>query len=154
MGIEIERKFLLKDDSYLDLAKGIRCRQGYIFSDQNKTVRVRTMDAHGFLTIKGATATLAKMEYEYEIPLTDAEELLDTLCQKPLIEKTRYKIPFEGFTWEVDHFFGENEGLVIAEIELEAENQPFTKPDWIGKEVTGDPRYFNARLAVTPYSTW
>lgn len=154
MAIEIERKFLLKDDSYQGLVKGIKCRQGYIYSDQKTTVRVRTMDNLGYLTIKGATNTIAKLEYEYEIPIEEAQELLDTLCQKPLIEKTRYKIPFEGFIWEVDHFFGENEGLIVAEIELESENQPFTKPSWIGKEVTGDSKYYNASLATTPYNTW
>lgn len=154
MGIEIERKFLLADTSILETAQGIRCRQGYIFSDRSKTVRVRTMDHQGYLTIKGPAKGIAKLEFEYEIPLNEAEELLDALCQKPLIEKNRYKIPFEGFVWEVDLFFGQNEGLVIAEIELEDEEQHFPKPGWIGQEVTGDSRYYNASLATNPFTAW
>jgi CYTH domain-containing protein len=95
-----------------------------------------------------------RVEYEYEIPGADAEAMLDDLCEKPLIEKMRYKIEFQGLVWEVDEFFGENQGLLIAEVELESEDQPFTKPEWVGEEVTGDPKYFNANLIHHPYSNW
>ena len=154
MGIEIERKFLLKEEVFTPPEHGINCRQGYIHSDKERTVRVRTMNDQGFLTIKAADKGLARKEFEYTIPLEDANQMLDQVCKKPLIEKVRYKIPFEDFTWEVDVFFGENEGLIIAEIELEHEDQPFTKPPWIGLEVTDDIRYYNANLQNIPYSAW
>jgi len=154
MGTEIERKFLLTGNGWRKLAIGTRYRQGYLNSNKERTVRVRTCNGRGFLTIKGISVGAVRMEFEYDIPVEDAEVMLDQLCEKPLIEKDRYKINFGGFTWEVDEFFGENEGLVIAEIELEREDQPFEKPKWIGEEVTGDPRYFNSSLIKTPYSTW
>lgn len=154
MGIEIERKFLLLDDSYKKLAKGITCRQGYIYADKEKTVRVRTMDSKGFLTIKAAAPGISRLEYEYEIPYPEANELLDKICQQPLIEKVRYKVDYENFTWEVDQFFGENSGLTVAEIELDSEQQTFSKPPWVGKEVTGEPKYYNANLYKHPFSSW
>ena len=154
MGIEIERKFLLSGDDWKELAKGTYYRQGYLNSQKERTVRVRTIDDNGFLTIKGINVGATRMEYEYEIPVEDANVLLDELCDKPLIEKNRYQIEFAGFIWEVDEFFGENEGLIVAEIELESEGQQFEKPQWIGEEVSGDPRYFNSNLIKNPYSSW
>jgi len=119
-----------------------------------RTVRVRTIGDMGFLTIKGKNIGATRMEFEYEIPVNDANEMLDKLCEKPLIEKIRRKIDFGGFTWEVDEFFGENKGLVIAEVELSDEAQQPELPKWIGEEVTDDPRYYNANLVKNPYSMW
>jgi CYTH domain-containing protein len=154
MGTEIERKFLMKDDSWRSLAKGTRYRQGYLNSTKERVVRVRTIDDKGFLTIKGITTGATRVEYEYEIPATEATAMLDELCEKPLIEKNRYKIAFDVLTWEVDEFFGENQGLIVAEVELESEDQAFEKPGWIGEEVTGDPKYFNSNLIQNPYLKW
>jgi len=154
MGIEIERKFLLSADTWKELAQGTYYRQGYLNSQKERTVRVRTIGDTGFLTIKGISVGATRMEYEYEIPVEDARVLLSELCEKPLIEKKRYKIEFAGFIWEVDEFFGENEGLIVAEIELESEDQQFEKPEWVGKEVSDDPRYFNSSLIKNPFSSW
>lgn len=154
MGVEIERKFLTAGDTWKKLASGTAYRQGYLCADRERSVRVRTIADKGFITVKGASVGLSRLEYEYEIPVEDANALLDRLCRKPLIEKQRYKIEHGGCIWEVDEFFGENEGLIVAEIELENEDQPFDKPEWVGKEVTGDPRYFNANLIRHPYSAW
>ena len=154
MGIEIERKFLLKNDTWRSLAKGTKYRQGYLNSTKERTVRVRTIDDRGFLTIKGPNIGATRVEYEYDIPEHDAMAMLDDLCEKPIIEKNRYKINYAGLIWEVDEFFGENKGLVVAEVELENEGQRFEKPDWIGDEVTGDPKYFNSNLVINPYIKW
>jgi adenylate cyclase len=154
MGIEIEKKFLLTGTEWKQLATGTAYRQGYLNSAKERTVRVRTINNQGFLTIKGVSVGATRLEYEYEIPLEDANALLDELCEKPLIEKNRYKVNFSGFTWEIDEFFGENDGLIVAEIELESEDQTFDKPDWVGEEVTGDSRYFNSNLINNPYSKW
>lgn len=154
MAKEIERKFLLVGDAWRELAKGTHYRQGYLNSTKERTVRVRTIDDKGFLTIKGITVGATRVEYEYEIPHADCTAMLDDLAEKPIIEKKRYKIPMDGFVWEVDEFFGVNEGLVVAEIELESEDQAFEKPHWVGEEVTGDPRYFNSNLVRNPYTTW
>ncbi len=154
MGSEIEKKFLIADNSWQGLANGMEYRQGYLNSEKGRTVRVRIIEDKGILTIKGPNDNGARLEYEYDIPLEDAGEMLDLLCHKPLIEKIRYCIPFAGFIWEVDEFKGENEGLLIAEIELEYVGQEFTKPAWIGSEVTADPRYYNANLVKHPYSAW
>jgi adenylate cyclase len=154
MGTEIERKFLIKDDSWRSLATGTKYRQGYLNSTKERVVRVRTIDDKGFLTIKGITTGATRVEYEYEIPDTEATAMLDDLCEKPLIEKNRYKIALGGFTWEVDEFFGENQGLIVAEVELETEDQSFEKPVWIGEEVTGDPKYFNSNLIQNPFLKW
>jgi adenylate cyclase len=153
MGKEIERKFLVTGDAWRR-GEGIRVRQGYISRGGGTTVRVRSTSVGAFLTVKGARRGLTRAEFEYEIPLADAEELLDSVCVKPLIEKVRYVVSYGGLTWEVDEFFGENRGLVIAEVELEREDQAFDKPDWVGDEVTGDPRYYNANLVANPYSAW
>jgi CYTH domain-containing protein len=154
MAKEIERKFLLVGDDWRALAKGTRYRQGYLNSAKERTVRVRTIDDKGFLTVKGITTGATRVEYEYEIPHGDCTEMLDNLAEKPIIEKARYKIEFGGFIWEVDEFFGVNKGLVVAEIELKSEDQAFEKPSWVGEEVTGDPRYFNSNLVAHPYTTW
>jgi adenylate cyclase len=154
MGTEIERKFLIKDDSWRALAKGKRYRQGYLNSVKERVVRVRTIDDDGFLTVKGITKGATRAEFEYGIPAAEADTMLDDLCEKPLIEKNRYKIELGGFIWEVDEFFGENQGLTVAEVELESEDQSFEKPEWIGEEVTGDPKYFNSNLIQHPYTKW
>jgi len=154
MGKEIERKFLLKDDSWRSLAKGKKYRQGYLNSVKERIVRVRTIDDKGFLTIKGMVTGATRSEFEYDIPADEAEAMLDDLCEKPSIEKNRYKIEFGGLIWEVDEFIGENQGLTMAEVELESEDQSFEKPAWIGEEVTGDPRYFNSNLIQNPYTRW
>lgn len=154
MGTEIERKFLLTGDDWQKLARAKAFRQGYLNSHEERTVRVRTIDDMGFLTIKGISIGVSRMEYEYEIPVEDARVLLEELCEKPIIEKNRYKIDFQGFTWEVDQFFGENEGLIVAEVELESEDQQFTKPSWVGAEVSDDSRYFNSNLVKHPYTQW
>ena len=152
MGKEIERKFRVKEDTWRNV-KGTKYRQGYLNSAKERNVRVRTMEDKAYLTIKGIAIGVSRMEFEYEIPLQDAEELLE-ICEKPLIEKTRYKVQEGGFVWEVDEFFRENQGLIVAELELESEDQEFPKPDWVGEEVTGDPRYFNSNLIKNPYTNW
>jgi adenylate cyclase len=154
MGKEIERKFLVNGGVWRSLAKGTAYRQGYLNSVKERTVRIRTIDAKAFLTIKGLTVGATRSEYEYEIPVADCNAMLDTLAEKPIIEKKRYKVPFEGLTWEIDEFFGENAGLIVAEVELETEGQAFRKPEWVGEEVTADPRYFNSNLIKHPYTKW
>lgn len=154
MAKEIERKFLVKDNSWRALAPGTKYRQGYLNSAKERIVRVRTINDKGYLTIKGITSGATRAEYEYEIPVTEAEAMLDELCEKPLIEKNRYKIDYEKLIWEVDEFFGENQGLIVAEVELESEDQDYEKPGWIGDEVTGDPKYFNSNLIINPYLKW
>jgi CYTH domain-containing protein len=152
MGTEIERKFMVKEGTWRNV-KGTSYRQGYLSTVKERTVRVRTIEDKGYLTIKGIAIGASRMEFEYEIPRQDAATLLD-ICEKPLIEKNRYKAEHGGFVWEIDEFFGENQGLIVAEIELESEDQYFSKPDWVGEEVTGDPRYFNSNLIKNPYMKW
>ncbi len=154
MAKEIERKFLVAGEDWRALARGTCYHQGYLSTVKERTVRVRTIDDKGFLTVKGVSVGATRSEYEYEIPAADADEMLKDLCEKPIIEKNRYKIPLGGVTWEVDEFLGVNDGLIVAEVELQSEDQSFPKPDWIGEEVTGDPRYFNANLIARPFSTW
>jgi len=154
MGREIERKFLVKSDAWKAGAKGAVYRQGYLSSIKERVVRVRTIEDKGFLTIKGITQGVSRSEFEYEISVEDANVMLDNICEKPLIEKKRYKIPVDGLVFEVDEFFGENAGLVVAEVELEDEKQKVDLPDWIGAEVSGDPRYFNSNLIRHPYTKW
>jgi CYTH domain-containing protein len=154
MATEIERKFLLANDDWRKLASGTVYRQGYLCADENRTVRVRVIGDKGFLTIKGKSVGISRMEYEYEIPVADAETLIEELCAKPFIEKKRYRIEYKGFLYEVDEFFSDNEGLVVAEIELTSETQKFVKPSWLGREVSDDNRYFNASLVKHPYSCW
>jgi len=154
MGIEIERKFLVIGTDWRHVAVGTTYRQGYIVADRERTVRVRRAGERGFLTIKGPGDGARRLEFEYEIPIADAQELLDTLCSGTLIEKIRYRIDYQGFTWEVDEFFGENRGLLLAEIELADEHQVFARPPWVGAEVTDDQRYYNACLSRYPYTSW
>lgn len=154
MGTEIERKFLLQGDAWRSLAAGIRYRQGYLSSAKERTVRIRTAGDAAFLTIKGLATGATRAEYEYAIPLADGNEMLDTLAEKPLIEKVRYTIARGNAVWEIDEFLGENQGLVVAEVELSSEGQPFDRPEWLGEEVTGDPRYYNSSLVAHPYSRW
>jgi adenylate cyclase len=154
MGKEIERKFLLENDSWRGQDSGKRYRQGYLSTVKERTVRVRTTGDKAFLTVKGITVGASRSEYEYEIPVADANEMLDRLCERPLIEKTRHRISHAGLVWEIDEFEGENRGLITAEVELKDEHQSVTLPAWIGQEVTGDPRYFNANLVAKPFITW
>lgn len=153
MGQEIERKYLIKGDAWREGAVGTLFRQGYLNSAKERVVRARTMGEKAALTIKGIATGATRLEFEYEIPLADAQQLLE-LCEPPLIEKTRYKIPYQGLVWEIDEFHGANEGLIVAECELESEDQAIDKPDWVGEEVTGDPRYFNSNLITHPFSKW
>ena len=154
MAIEIERKFLVKNDSWKEGVEGKVYRQGYLSREKGRIVRVRTVEERAFLTIKGAGDGVSRPEYEYEIPVGDGQELLDTLCEHPLIVKNRYQIPFGGMVWEVDEFLEENSGLIVAEIELSSPDQPFDKPPWLGIEVTGDSRYYNSSLSRRPFTTW
>ncbi len=154
MGLEIERKFLLKKLPSSLSSKGILISQGYIKNNRQGVVRVRLFGDKSFLTIKGETIDACCPEYEYEIPVQDAKEMLSKLCKKPLVEKKRYHIHFKGFEWTIDEFFNENKGLIMAEIELESKDQQFGIPDWIDMEVTGDSKYFNASLISNPFSKW
>ncbi len=153
MAHEIERKFRVTGEGWRQ-GQGTLLRQGYLSREKESTVRVRLVGERARLTIKGITRGIRRREFEYEIPVEDAEVMLEELCAKPLIEKRRYRIESGPHTWEVDEFFGDNEGLVIAEIELESEDESFEKPAWLGEEVSDDPRYFNANLVEHPYSTW
>ena len=153
MAQEIERKFLVKGNAWRT-DNGTLIRQGYLHNQIDGIVRVRVKGERAYLTIKGSTTGIMRLEFEYEIPLQEAIEMLDKLCQKPLIEKMRHEVQVGGFQWEIDEFLGENAGLVVAEIELEDENQEFPKPDWVGDEVSNDARYLNANLVKNPYSKW
>ncbi|MCB9420682.1 MAG: CYTH domain-containing protein [Ardenticatenaceae bacterium] len=153
MGLEIERKFLVRNDSWRTV-EGTPYRQGYLNSNLHRVVRVRTMGETAVITVKGLNSGAVRREFEYAIPLADAKAMLDDLCERPLIEKTRYKVEFAGHTWEIDEFFGDNAGLVVAELELQSVDEDFAKPDWLGEEVTDDPRYFNSNLVLRPYTTW
>ncbi len=155
MGIEIERKFLVKDTSFLKGLKGVYIRQGYIHIGEKSVSRIRVIDnKKAVLTVKGKTGDISRLEFEYEIPVQDGIEMLENICLKPLIEKVRYKIKVNNHLWEVDIFEGENRGLVIAEIELKSEDEQFEKPDWAGEEVSEDERYYNYSLVNYPFSKW
>ncbi|PJA31933.1 MAG: adenylate cyclase [Zetaproteobacteria bacterium CG_4_9_14_3_um_filter_53_7] len=154
MGSEIERKFLLSHTGSRPSGEGILYRQGYLSVDSERSARVRIAGNQAWLTIKGKSESMTRREFEYPIPLHDAQDLLDHLCLKPLIEKKRYRIDVEGTCWEVDEFLGENSGLILAEVELKHQEQVIVLPDWIGEEVTDDPRYYNAALVNAPYSSW
>ena len=154
--IEIERKFRVKSTTFLDNIKTrFKITQGYLNSDKNRTVRVRIKDSQGSITVKGVSSAngLSRFEWEKEISSTDAARLLE-LCEGFVIDKTRYLVPFGEVVFEVDVFEGANQGLVIAEVELQSEGQIFEKPDWLGEELTGDKRYYNAYLSVHPFTTW
>jgi CYTH domain-containing protein len=152
---EIERKFLVDDrsGSWRSTAYS-EIRQGYLSTDKHRTVRVRTAGDAAYLTIKGITEGATRAEYEYPIPVADAGKMLDTLCLRPLIEKRRHRVEYAGLIWEVDEFYGDNDGLIIAEVELENARQAFDNPPWAGAEVTDDPRYYNANLVGNPYTKW
>ncbi|MDR9436924.1 MAG: CYTH domain-containing protein [Thiohalophilus sp.] len=155
MAIEIERKFLVTSDRWREQADaGQHLAQGYLIGAREASVRVRIEGERANLNIKSATLGIHRQEYEYPIPLADAREMLDTLCEKPVIEKTRYHVEHAGHTWEVDVFEGENAGLVVAEIELASESETFEQPDWLGEEVSADPRYYNVSLVKHPYKAW
>jgi len=155
MATEIERKFLLKDESWRDVCfKGKKYIQGYMTGSDLASVRVRLEDDNAFLNIKSLTLGIVRSEYEYAIPKTDALELLENLCVKPLISKTRYIVLFDNKKWEIDVFEGDNAGLVVAEIELKSENEQFKCPDFIADEVSDDIRYYNVNLVEHPYCQW
>ncbi|AFY64838.1 CYTH domain-containing protein [Geitlerinema sp. PCC 7407] len=151
---EIERKFLVKNDAWRAIAVGVPYCQGYLSCDVGATVRVRRVGDRGYLTVKGPTQGVIRLEYEYPIPVAEAEEMLQRLCLRPLIEKVRHKVVLDGVVWEIDEFGGENAGLIVAEVELVTEDHPLTLPEWIGEEVSHDPRYFNANLVSMPYCRW
>jgi CYTH domain-containing protein len=154
MAKEIERKFLVKTTAWKPHGGGIHFKQGYLNTQKERVVRVRIEGAKAKLTIKGVTTGVTRSEFEYVIPVEDASILLDNLCEKPLIDKHRHTETHGGKTWEIDVFHGENEGLVVAEIELTNEAETFLKPAWAGEEVSSDPRYFNSNLLKNPFKNW
>lgn len=154
MPLEIERKFLVDPARWTAPGTGTHYRQGYLSTDPERSVRVRLADDVAWLTIKGGRVGMTREEFEYAIPVADASAMLDRLCQPPLIEKTRYRVEVAGLTWEVDVFEGDNAGLLLAEVELADEHQDLVLPDWAGREVTDDPRYYNASLARQPFTSW
>ncbi len=155
MATEIEHKFLLRDDRWRQqVERSTQIRQGYLMSDARCSVRLRTADDKGYLNIKSGTLGIQRSEYEYPVPLSEAEEMLNTLCEKPLLEKTRHFVPIGKHLWEIDEFFGDNVGLIVAEIELSHPGEPFECPDWVGEEVSHDIRYYNSQLVKYPYKAW
>ena len=151
---EIERKFLVRDESWRAAASPRTVRQGYLPAAAGRTIRVRIAGDRAFLTIKGPTDGITRSEYEYAIPVADAREMLDELCEKPIIEKTRYRLDVDGLVWEIDEFSGVNAGLILAEVELDTADQKIHLPKWIDHEVSDDPRYYNRNLGIHPYSEW
>jgi CYTH domain-containing protein len=154
MAKEIERKFLVKGDSWRGLVEGSVYRQGYIATQDKAAVRIRIVGEKSYLTIKGPSIKYSRLEFEYPIPVEDAQEMLEALCERPFIEKIRYKIQLGGLIWEIDEFDGVNKGLILAEVELTNENQEIELPSWIGQEVSDDSRYFNSNLVKHPFSQW
>jgi len=155
MAEEIERKFLVRSDRWRPPPDGgTRFRQGYLSTEPERVVRVRLAGDSAYLTIKGPTVGVRRLEFEYPIPPADAETMLDLLCLRPLIEKTRYLVPWQGRTWEIDVFEGDNAGLTMAEIELPSADAELALPPWVDREVSDDPRYFNSNLARRPYQLW
>jgi len=155
MGVEIERKYLVKSDAWRELADaGTEYLQGYLIGARQASVRVRIEGNQAFLNIKSMTLDISRLEFQYPIPLADAREMLAQLCAKPLVEKTRYRVPHANHVWEVDVFAGVNQGLIVAEVELAAEDESLELPSWIGEEVSHDARYYNVNLARQPYTTW
>ena len=157
MAVEIERKYLLKSDAWRALAgEGQLLRQGYLSTTPERTVRVRVVGEQAWLTIKGISQGIARVEYEYAVPVADAMQMLDGLCPQPLIEKYRYQIAdlAQGIVWEIDEFLGANQGLIVAEVELTSTEQTLNLPEWIGQEVSDDTRYFNSALLKHPYKNW
>ncbi|HOW76714.1 MAG TPA: CYTH domain-containing protein [Candidatus Competibacteraceae bacterium] len=155
MATEIEHKFLLRNDRWRSqVERSARLRQGYLTSDARCSVRVRVVNGQGFLNLKSGTLGIQRSEYEYSIPLAEAEEILDTLCEKPLLEKTRHYLHFGEHLWEIDEFAGDNAGLIVAEVELSRIDELFARPDWLGEDVSHDIRYYNSQLARHPYRNW
>ncbi len=154
MALEIERKFLVNLQELGKLENGIDIKQGYIKTVDNTVVRVRVKGLKAYLTIKGKNFGISRLEFEYEIPLEEANEILEKLCSGSIIEKTRYEIKYENHLWEVDIFYKKNEGLVLAEVELEYEDEDLILPNWVKQEVTTDIRYYNNNLLKSPFSTW
>ena len=155
MAVEIEHKFLVRDERWRrEVERSVRMRQGYLTSDARCSVRVRVAGDQGHLNVKSGTLGIQRSEYEYLIPLAEAEEMLDTLCEQPLLEKTRHFVRFGGHLWEIDEFEGDNAGLIVAEVELSRTDEPFDRPDWLGADVSHDIRYYNSQLARHPYRTW
>ena len=154
MPSEIEHKYLVHQDAWQPTSVGVPYRQGYLSAAKEHVVRVRIAGDSAYLTVKGSTTGLTRLEFEYPIPVADAAVMLERLCERPLIEKTRYREKFEGHLWEVDEFHGDNAGLVIAEIEVASDTAQYAVPPWAAVEVSGDPRYFNANLRLNPYKNW
>ncbi|MDX1606667.1 MAG: CYTH domain-containing protein [Candidatus Competibacterales bacterium] len=155
MAVEIERKFLTRNNAWhRQVYSSARIRQGYLVNERNLTVRVRVAGSEARLTLKGPMQGFSRTEYEYPIPVADADQMLVNLCQRPLIEKTRYWLRHGGHTWEIDVFEGDNLGLTVAEVELSYPDEQIELPEWIGKEVSNDPRYLNASLVRRPYRQW
>ena len=154
MAKEIERRFLVQARKWSDLGGGLAIRQGYLTANKICSVRVRTYGDRGYVTMKGATKGITRDEFEYEIPMNDANEILGSLCENPPIEKTRYRIVFKGHTWEVDEYAGANHGLTVAEVELKDAREDVELPDWVDREISGDPRYYNSNLSIKPFTTW
>mgnify|MGYP001482453174 FL=1 len=154
MAIEIERKFLVKEKPFSSAKRSLKINQGYIINEKSKVIRVREKGDDYFLTIKGNNIGISRLEYDFPISKEDAKELIFHFCKTTLIEKTRHYIEHKGHTWEVDEFHGKNNGLIVAEIELESEDEKFEIPDWVGEEVTQDDRYYNMNLAIHPFTSW
>ena len=154
MALEIERKYLVDLEKLGTLPTGNRIKQGYLSTNKDSVVRVRVKNDKAYLTIKGSNSGIARLEFEYEIPLNEANEMLEKLCQKPVIDKTRYLINYENHTWEVDVFYGDNNGLVVAEVELSSEGEHINLPIWIKEEVSHDDKYFNSNLMKLPFKDW
>lgn len=154
MNKEIERKYLVRGDGWRGKAEGVDYRQGYIPTSEHVTVRVRVAGDKGYLTIKGKRSGISRSEYEFEIPVETAEQMLSELCGGKIVEKRRYVLDHKGRKWEVDEFVGDNDGLITAEVELDDENAPVELPDWVGQEVSNDVKYYNFQLTQRPYKTW
>ena len=154
MAIEIERKFLVKEKPFSIAKRSLKINQGYIINEKSKVIRVREKGDDYFLTIKGNNIGISRLEYDFPISKEDAKELIFHFCKTTLIEKTRHYIEHKGHTWEVDEFHGKNTGLIVAEIELDSEDEKFEIPDWVGEEVTQDDRYYNMNLAIHPFTSW
>jgi len=154
MAIEIERKFLVKETPFHLAKKSLRIRQGYIVNDQKQVIRVREKGDQYFLTLKGNNIGISRLEFDFPISKEDADELIKHFCQTSIIDKTRHYVEHNGHTWEVDEFHGPNDGLIVAEIELETEDESFDIPDWVGQEVTPEEKYYNMNLATHPFKDW
>jgi adenylate cyclase len=154
VSVEIERKFLVRNDTWrAAVARRLEIRQGYLVAEKERSVRVRVSEDQAFLTVKGATHGSERPEFEYEIPVDDARTLLE-MCERPLIEKTRHEVPVGAHTFEIDEFHGDNDGLIVAEVELDSADEEFPRPEWIGQDVTDDARYLNANLFRKPFRSW